>query len=177
MFGFRKVVGRGREVIEPSVRLIRPGLGGFKQFLMRGNIVDLAVAVIIGTAFTAVVKALVDNLLTPLVAAIGGRPDFADLKFTINHSVFRYGLFLNAVVTFLFVASVVYFVVVLPLAKANELRRRGHPVPESEPAISDETRLLTEIRDLLAGDGRRLPEQPSESTQAGAVITAEDTGP
>ncbi|EIV90712.1 large conductance mechanosensitive channel protein MscL [Frankia sp. QA3] len=172
MFGFRKVIGGGRAVVEPSVRLIRPGLGGFRQFLMRGNIVDLAVAVIIGTAFTAVVKALVDNLLTPLVAAVGGKPDFADLKFTINHSVFRYGLFLNSVVTFLFVAATVYFVVVMPLAKANELRRRGHPKPEAEPAISDETRLLTEIRDLLAGDPRRLPDQ---TTQAAAVGTAEET--
>ncbi|MCM3922885.1 large conductance mechanosensitive channel protein MscL [Frankia sp. AiPs1] len=175
MLGFRKVINRSREVVEPSVRLIRPGLGGFRKFLLRGNIVDLAVAVIIGTAFTAVVKAMVDDLLTPLIAAVGGKPDFADLKFSVNHSVFRYGLFLNAVVTFLLVASVVYFVVVLPLAKANELRRRGHPVPEAEPAISDETRLLTEIRDLLAGDGRRLPEQPSEATQAGAVIAAEES--
>ncbi|MCK9878942.1 large conductance mechanosensitive channel protein MscL [Frankia sp. Ag45/Mut15] len=156
MLRFRRLVDRGREVTEPTTRLLKPGLAGFKQFLMRGNIVDLAVAVVIGTAFTAVVKALVDNVLAPLIAAIGGKPDFADLTFTIHHSVFRYGLFLNALVTFLIVAATVYFLVVLPIAKANELRRRGHPQPDSEPAISDETRLLTEIRDLLAGDTRRL---------------------
>ncbi|SNQ47140.1 Large-conductance mechanosensitive channel [Frankia canadensis] len=170
MFGFRKVVDRGRGVVEPTTRLIRPGLTGFKQFLMRGNIVDLAVAVVIGTAFTAVVKALVDNLLTPLIAAIGGKPDFAGLRFTIHHSVFRYGLFLNALVTFMIVAATVYFFVVLPIAKANDLRRRGHPQPEAEPAISDEARLLTEIRDLLAG---AAPRPPSQGTEAGAVLAAE----
>ncbi|MCM3882780.1 large conductance mechanosensitive channel protein MscL [Frankia sp. R82] len=170
MFGLRRFVDHGRGVVEPTTRLIRPGLSGFKQFLMRGNIVDLAVAVVIGTAFTAVVKALVDNVLTPLIAAIGGKPDFAGLQFTVNHSVFRYGLFLNALVTFLIIAATVYFIVVLPIAKANELRRRGHPQPEAEPAVSDETRLLAEIRDLLAGDTRRLP---SQGTEAGAVLAAE----
>jgi len=174
VFGFKRFVDRGRDVVEPTTRLIRPGLSGFKQFLMRGNIVDLAVAVVIGTAFTAVVKALVDNVLTPLIAAIGGKPDFAGLKFTVNHSVFRYGLFLNALFTFLIVAATVYFLIVLPIAKANELRRRGHPEPEVEPAISDETRLLTEIRDLLAGDASRLP---SQGAQAGAVIAADEQQP
>lgn len=172
MFGFRKVVDRGRDVVEPTTRLIRPGLAGFKQFLMRGNIVDLAVAVVLGTAFTAVVKALVDNILTPLIAAIGGKPDFAGLTFTVHHSVFRYGLFLNALVTFLIVAATVYFLVVLPIAKANELRKRGHAKPEeAEPAVSDEARLLTEIRDLLAGDtSRRLP---SQGTEAGGIIASD----
>ncbi|MCK9897835.1 large conductance mechanosensitive channel protein MscL [Frankia sp. AgB32] len=156
MLGWRRLVTRSRDVVEPTTKLIRPGLTGFKQFLMRGNIVDLAVAVVIGTAFTAVVNALVANILTPLIAAIGGKPDFAGLMFTINGSQFRYGLFLNALVTFLIVATAVYFVIVLPIAKANELRRRGHPEPETAPAISDEARLLEEIRDLLAGDTRRL---------------------
>ncbi|CAO5155915.1 large conductance mechanosensitive channel [Frankia sp. AiPs1] len=86
----------------------------------------------------------------------------------------RIGLFLNALVTFLIIAATVYFIVVLPIAKANELRRRGHPKPEAEPAISDETRLLTEIRDLLAGDTRRLP---SQGTAAGAVLTVDGEQP
>nr|WP_051105526.1 large conductance mechanosensitive channel protein MscL [Parafrankia discariae] len=127
---------------------------GFKQFLMRGNIVDLAIAVVVGTAFTAVVQSLVKNIFTPLIAAIGGEPDFSSLTFTINDSKFNYGTFLNDVITFIVVAAVIYFVIVLPLAKANEMRRRGEePEPKEEPVISDEARLLTEIRDLLAANG------------------------
>ncbi|WP_018639125.1 large conductance mechanosensitive channel protein MscL [Parafrankia elaeagni] len=151
MSGWERAAGRGRGVVETPTRLIGPGLRGFKQFLMRGNIVDLAIAVVIGTAFTAVVTSLVKNLFTPLIAAIGGEPDFDGLTFTINGSVFRYGTFINDVLAFLIVAATIYFLVVLPIAKANELRRRGEPQPvEEEPVISDEARLLIEIRDLLA---------------------------
>ncbi|EFC84693.1 large conductance mechanosensitive channel protein MscL [Parafrankia sp. EUN1f] len=155
MSGWQSAASRGRGVVETPTRLIGPGLRGFKQFLMRGNIVDLAVAVVIGTAFTAVVKSLVDNMFTPLIAAIGGEPDFSQLHFKINGSVFNYGQFLNDVISFLVVAAVIYFVIVLPIAKANEMRRRGEPQAKAdEPAVSDETRLLTEIRDLLAaGNG------------------------
>lgn len=148
--GGKKIIGRARLATEPTTRLIRPGLGGFKTFLMRGNIVDLAVAVVVGTAFTAVVKSLVANLFTPLIAAVFGKPDFAGLTFTIHKSTFRYGAFLNDVIAFAVVALVIYFLVVLPIAKANELRRRGRKDEAEEPAISDEARLLTEIRDLLA---------------------------
>jgi large conductance mechanosensitive channel len=156
VLGFKNVVARGHEIVEPPTRLIVPGLRGFKQFLMRGNIVDLAVAVVVGTAFTAVVNSLVKNLFTPLIAAIGGQPNFDKLTFTINHSAFGYGAFVNDVITFLVVAATVYFTVVLPIAKANEIRHRHDVKPAAEPAISDEARLLTEIRDLLAGDPRRL---------------------
>ncbi|MCK9932095.1 large conductance mechanosensitive channel protein MscL [Frankia sp. Mgl5] len=153
MFGWRKVVSSGRGVVEPPTRLITPGLRGFKQFLMRGNIVDLAIAVVVGTAFTAVVQSLVKNIFTPLIAAIGGEPDFSSLTFTINDSKFRYGAFINDVIAFIVVAAVIYFVIVLPLAKANEMRRRGEePEPQEEPAISDEAKLLAEIRDLLAAN-------------------------
>ncbi|EIV94988.1 large conductance mechanosensitive channel protein MscL [Frankia sp. QA3] len=123
---------------------------GFKQFLMRGNVVDLAVAVVIGTAFTAVVTSLVKTIFTPLIAAIFGKPDFSALTFTVNGSVFRYGEFINSVVAFLSVATVIYFVVVLPLKTINDRRARGQVPPEEDPVLTDEARLLTEIRDLLA---------------------------
>ncbi|MCK9875111.1 large conductance mechanosensitive channel protein MscL [Frankia sp. Ag45/Mut15] len=123
---------------------------GFKQFLMRGNVVDLAVAVVVGTAFTAVVTSLVANIFTPLIAAIFGKPDFSDLTFKINGSIFRYGAFINSVIAFLSVAAVIYFVVVLPLRTLAERRARGQAVPEEDLVLTDEARLLTEIRDLLA---------------------------
>jgi large conductance mechanosensitive channel len=90
-------------------------LTDFKQFLFRGNVVDLAVAVVIGTAFTAVITALVKDLLTPIIALIFGKPNFGALSFTINHSHFAYGDFLNALFTFLTVAAAMFFLVVLPL--------------------------------------------------------------
>jgi large conductance mechanosensitive channel len=89
---------------------------GFREFLTRGNLVELAVAVVLGTAFTAVVTAIVVDLITPLIAAIGGKPDFNSLTFTINHSTFRYGAFFNALISFLIIAAVVYFLVLKPLA-------------------------------------------------------------
>lgn len=98
---------------------------GFKDFVLRGNVIDLAVAVVIGVAFGAVVRAFVDNLITPLIAAIFGKPDFSGLAFTINGSTFRYGLFINALVTFVLVAAAVYFVVVAPMNKLAERRARG----------------------------------------------------
>ncbi|WP_163548022.1 large conductance mechanosensitive channel protein MscL [Candidatus Frankia nodulisporulans] len=123
---------------------------GFKQFLMRGNVVDLAVAVVVGTAFTAVVTSLVANIFTPLIAAIFGKPDFSDLTFKINGSIFRYGAFINSVIAFLSVAAVIDFVVVLPLKTLAERRARGQVAPEEDLVLTDEARLLTEIRDLLA---------------------------
>jgi large conductance mechanosensitive channel len=92
-------------------------LKGFKDFISRGNVVDLAVAVVMGAAFGAVVTALVSDFITPVVAAIGGQPDFSALSFTINGSKFAYGHFINAVISFLIIAAAVYFFVVLPLEK------------------------------------------------------------
>ena len=92
-------------------------LKGFKEFIARGNVVDLAVAVVIGAAFGAVVTALVRDFITPIVAAIGGQPDFSELSFTINGSRFAYGHFVNAVIAFLIVAAAVYLFVVLPLER------------------------------------------------------------
>ena len=90
---------------------------GFRSFITRGNLIDLAVAVVIGTAFTAVVTALVTDLITPLIAAIAGKPDFSKLTFTVNHSTFLYGSFINALLSFLIIAAVVYFVIVSPMAR------------------------------------------------------------
>jgi large conductance mechanosensitive channel len=100
-------------------------LQGFKQFLLRGNVVDLAVAVVIGGAFGAVVAALVKDLLTPLIAAIVGQPDFSAIQFTVNGSKFLIGEFVNAVVSFLLVAAAIYFFVVAPMNALTARRRRG----------------------------------------------------
>ncbi|MCU1657997.1 MAG: large conductance mechanosensitive channel protein [Pseudonocardiales bacterium] len=124
---------------------------GFKEFIMRGNVVDLAVAVVIGAAFGAVVTAFVADIITPIIAAIGGKPDFAGLTFTVNKSTFRYGHFINQIVSFLIIAAVIYFVVVLPLNKLAERRQRklamGQPDPEPKP---EDILLLEQIRDLLS---------------------------
>ena len=90
-------------------------LKDFREFILRGNLVDLAVAVVIGTAFAVVVAAFVADLVTPLIAAIGGEPSFDDLSFTINGSEFRYGHFINALLTFVIIAAVVFFFVVKPV--------------------------------------------------------------
>jgi large conductance mechanosensitive channel len=100
-------------------------LKGFKTFLLRGNVVDLAVAVVIGVAFGTVVAALVKDLLTPLIAAIVGRPDFSALVFTVNGSHFLIGDFINAVLAFVLVAAAIYFFVVMPMNMLAERRRRG----------------------------------------------------
>jgi large conductance mechanosensitive channel len=131
-------------------------LKGFKEFIMRGNIVDLAVAVVIGTAFKAVVDALVANIITPIIAAIGGQPDFSTLTFTINKSKFLYGAFINTIISFVIVAAAIYFVVVLPLNKMAERRAArlaaGQPVEEAA-AKGEDVVLLEQIRDLLQAQG------------------------
>jgi large conductance mechanosensitive channel len=105
-------------------------VAGFKKFLLRGNVVDLAIAVMIGAAFGAVVSSFTSGIITPLIAAIGGEPNFSALHFTVHHSTFRYGLFINAVVAFVILAAILYFLVVLPI---NTLMERFKPTPE-EPA-------------------------------------------
>jgi large conductance mechanosensitive channel len=118
----------------------------FRAFILRGNLVDLAVAVVIGAAFGAVVASFVENLVTPLIAAIGGKPDFGGLSFTVNGSRFGYGAFLNALITFLIIAAVVFFLVVKPV---NALLARFSETPEEPPAPTPELSVLAEIRDLL----------------------------
>ena len=102
-------------------------LKGFRQFVLRGNVLDLAVAVVIGGAFAAVVTALVKDLLTPLIAALVGKPDFSAITFTVNGSQFLIGDFINALIAFLLMAAAVYFFVVAPVNAIVERRRRGEP--------------------------------------------------
>jgi large conductance mechanosensitive channel len=119
----------------------------FREFILRGNVVDLAIAVVIGAAFGAVVTALVADIITPLIAAIGGKPDFSGLTFRVNGSAFRYGHLLNAVISFLIIAAVIFFLVVRPLNALLARRRAKHGPPPEAPA--EDVALLTEIRDLL----------------------------
>lgn len=118
-------------------------MNGFKQFLLRGNVVDLAVAVVIGAAFGGVVTALVKDLLTPLIAAIVKQPDFSALTFTMNGSKFLYGEFINALLSFLIIAAAVYFFVVLPI-NALIARTKKDPVP-ADPTTRKCTECLSEI--------------------------------
>jgi large conductance mechanosensitive channel len=122
----------------------------FKKFLIRGNVVDLAVAVIIGTSFTAVVNALVKDIITPLVAAVGGQPDFSGLVFTIHGSRFLYGEFINTIISFLIMAAVVFFLVVKPVNHLMKLAARREAQEDAKAEAEDpQLELLREIRDSL----------------------------
>jgi len=124
-------------------------LKGFRDFILRGNVIDLAVAVVIGAAFTAVVQAFVKGLMDPIVRAIlGGSEDQIGGQFTINGQVVDYGLIINALITFLLTAAVVYFVFVAPMNKYKEVRAKQ--LGEKEEDVPDDIELLREIRDLLA---------------------------
>ncbi len=105
-------------------------LKDFKKFILRGNTVDLAVAVVVGAAFGAIVSALVRDLITPLIAAIGGQPDFSKLQFSINGSRFLYGDFINAVIAFVIIAAVVFFFIVQPVNKLVARANRNRTTPE-----------------------------------------------
>ena len=120
----------------------------FRQFILRGNLVDLAVAVVVGAAFGAVVSALVRDLITPLIAAVGGRHDFSGLSFTIHGSRFLYGDFINALVSFLLVSSVVFFAVIKPV---NALLARLRP----EKAVDEPTRTCPECLSDIPTAARR----------------------
>jgi large conductance mechanosensitive channel len=105
-------------------------LKGFKQFIFRGNVIDLAVAVVIGAAFGAVVAAFVKDLLTPLIAAMVGKPDFSAFYFDLNGSRFLYGDFVNAIVSFLLISAAVYFFVIVPMNAYIARKRRGEALPD-----------------------------------------------
>ena len=109
----------------------------FRQFLLRGNVVDLAVAVVIGAAFGGVVKAMVEDLMTPLIAAAGGTPDFSALKLPINGSAILYGDFLNAVIAFLIIAAVVFFLIVKPMNRALPTRAARRPDDAQVPRVPE----------------------------------------
>jgi large conductance mechanosensitive channel len=114
----------------------------FRDFILRGNVVDLAVAVVIGAAFTAVVSALVKDIITPIIAALFGKPDFSNLAFTINDSRFAYGDFLNAVLAFVLVAAAIFFLVIKPVNYLMERRRTG---PDVESTTRDCPQCLSQI--------------------------------
>ena len=115
---------------------------GFRQFLLRGNVIDLAVAVVIGAAFGAVISAFVKGLLTPLIAALVGKPDFSALQFTVHGSTFLYGDFLNALISFVLVAAAVYYFVVTPV---NALISRSRKQPPADPTTRKCPECLSEI--------------------------------
>jgi large conductance mechanosensitive channel len=128
-------------------------LKGFKEFILRGNVVDLAVAVVIGAAFSAVVDSLVKDFLTPVIAVIAGQHDFSALQFTIHKSTFHYGDLFNVVISFLLIAIAIYFFVVAPMNALAERRARritaGEPVDDEPETKPEELVVLEQIRDLL----------------------------
>jgi large conductance mechanosensitive channel len=146
MVGFCSAVAMGGEDTDGVEKVGM--LKEFREFILRGNLVDLAVAVVIGAAFTAVVNAMVTDIVTPIIAAIGGKPDFSTLAFTINGSRFAYGDFINALLTFLIVAAVIFFLVVKPV---NALMARYKP----EPAVDQVTRTCPECLSDIPGGARR----------------------
>jgi large conductance mechanosensitive channel len=125
---------------------------GFRDFLMRGNVVDLAVAVIIGAAFGGVVSAFADDFVGGIIGAIGGSPDFSGAGAEVNGSKIIWGSTITALINFLIVAAVIYFLIVVPMARLQS-RIRGGDADVATPAPSDEAVLLTEIRDLLSAQG------------------------
>ncbi len=111
---------------------------GFKTFILRGNIIELAVAFVIGVAFAAVVNAFVADLITPIIAAIFGKPSFGSMTLTINHSQFLYGDFINQVITFVTIAAAIYFVVVVPINLMTARMRRGEAAPDPTTKVCPE---------------------------------------
>ena len=137
-------------------------LSGFKQFILRGNVVDMAVGVVIGAAFGGVVTALTKDLLTPLIAAIVGKPDFSAISFTINGTPFPVGDFINAAVSFLLIAAAIYFFVVLPI---NTLVARLHA---KDPAPAATTKKCPECKMDIPVDARRCGHCTSQVSAAAA---------
>jgi large conductance mechanosensitive channel len=121
-------------------------LTDFKDFLMKGNLIDLAVAFVMGLAFAALVNSLVDNLVMPVIAMLIGKPDFSDLTFTINDAVFSYGAFITDAITFIATAAAIFFFVVKPLGAAMGRMRQAEPV-----GVSDEERRHQELLGALRG--------------------------
>ena len=128
-------------------------LKGFKEFISRGNVVELAVGVIIGAAFKNIVDALVDGIINPLIAAVIGKPDFSDaFILTLNGTDVKFGLLITAVINFILMAFAIYFCIVMPMNALNARRKKAEELAEEE--ASDEVKLLTEIRDALAKGDR-----------------------
>ena len=132
----------------------------FKEFINRGNVVDLAVAVVLGVAFGAVITSFVDDILMQIIAALGGEPDFSALTIDIGDGVIRYGAFLTALITFVIIAWAV-FLVVQALNKMQRARARGETPLDEEPPPPTEVELLAQIRDLLAARSPGGPTPPA----------------
>ena len=125
----------------------------FKNFLFRGNLLDLAAAVVLGSAFALVVKTFTEGIITPLIAAVGGQPSFSKMKFNVGDGEILYGTFLDAVISFVIVAAVM-FLILKAASRAQKLRATTDVPPEDAPPPSDEAVLLAEIRDLLRSGSR-----------------------
>jgi large conductance mechanosensitive channel len=130
---------------------------GFKDFIMRGNVVDLAVGIVIGAAFTGVVNGFTNGFIKPLIELMGGDASMRAGTFTVHGAKFDYASFLNAIITFLITAAILYFLVVYPLNALAERRRRGEEPPPKTP--SEEVALLTDIRDALVRGQNPTPTQ------------------
>ena len=135
----------------------------FREFLLRGNLVDIAVGIVIGVAFAALVTAFVADIVTPLIAAIGGKPDFNDLSFTINKSHFLYGAFINALISFLIIAAVIFYLVVKPV---NALMARR----KTEPPVDTTTRECPECLSEIPVAARRCAFCTAEVGPAPAAV-------
>ena len=135
--------------------LVAEMIKGFRDFVMRGNVIDLAIAVVLGAAFGAVVSAFATDFIGGIIGALGGSPDFGTAGVDVGDSRIVWGSTITALIQFLIVAAAIYFVVVVPMTKLNEVRAREERV--DTPAPSDETKLLTEIRDLLRAQGGTPP--------------------
>ena len=151
-------------------------LKGFRDFILRGNVIDLAVAIVIGAAFAAIVTALVENIINPLIAALVGASDISRVgAFTLNGANFSVGAVLQAILNFVFVAAAVYFVLVAPMNRLMALRKQGEePAPESP---SEEILLLTQIRDLLGGADTSVVGPPTGGRPAPGGVDPDDTTP
>lgn len=148
-------------------------LKGFRDFILRGNIIELAIAVVIGVAFNALITSLTKDFIQPLISLIGGNGSLAG-TFIVRGQHFLWADFVNAIINFVIIAAVLYFLVVVPMNKLNELRRRGVPTTETPAPPTDEAVLLGEIRDLLAAQSGRVAPAPRIT---GDVATGESMPP
>lgn len=146
-------------------------LKGFRDFIMRGNIIDLAVGVTVGVAFTALVTAFANDFINPLIKVFGGGNDLAGV-WRVHHQSFAWADFINAVINFLIVAAILYFLVVLPVNKLNGLRKRGVPA-EVEAPLSEDIVLLREIRDALLVANATQATAPSQRSGEEATDSAD----